>query len=82
MAQRVKDPPIVSAVQSLALLMVPGLAHGLRLWCCCGCGWGVGHIHSLDPALPWVWHRLEAAAPIRPLAWEPPYASGAALKRK
>ena len=24
----------------------------------------------------------EAVAPIRPLAWEPPYAEGAALKRK
>ena len=30
----------------------------------------------------WLWHRLAAAAPIRPLAWEPPYAAGAALKRK
>ena len=31
----------------------------------------------------WLWHRLAATAPIRPLAWEPPYASGAgaALKK-
>ena len=27
-------------------------------------------------------HRPEAAAPIRPINWEVPYAAGAALKRK
>ena len=26
----------------------------------------------------WLWRGLAAAAPIRPLAWEPPYAMGAA----
>ena len=31
-----------------------------------------------DPALPWLWLRLVATAPIRPLAWEPPYAAGVA----
>ena len=32
----------------------------------------------------WLWHRLAAAAlaPIRPLAWEHTYATGAALKRQ
>ena len=35
-----------------------------------------------DPALLWLWCRLTAVAPIRPLAWEPPYAVGAALKIK
>ena len=35
-----------------------------------------------DPALLWLWCRPAAAAPICPLAWEPPYAVGAALKRK
>ena len=34
-----------------------------------------------DLALLWLWCRLEATAPIRPLAWEPPYASGVALKK-
>ena len=29
-------------------------------------------------ALLWLWRRLVAIAPIRPLAWEPPYAAGAA----
>ena len=42
----------------------------------------VGRRHGLDPALLWLWYRLVATAPIRPLAWEPPYAVGAALKRK
>ena len=36
------------------------------------CGW--------YPALLWLWCRLAAIALIRPLAWEPPYAAGAALK--
>ena len=28
----------------------------------------------------WLWHRPAVMAPIRPLAWEPPYAAGVALK--
>ena len=35
-----------------------------------------------DPALLWLWCRLEATAQIRPLAREPPYAADAALKSK
>ena len=34
-----------------------------------------------DLASWWLWHRLAAVAPIRPLAWGPPYAMGADLKR-
>ena len=30
----------------------------------------------------WLWHRPAAAALIRPLAWERPYVTGAALKKK
>ena len=30
----------------------------------------------------WLWRRLAAVAPIHPLAWEPPYALGATLKKK
>ena len=30
----------------------------------------------------WLWYRPAAIAPIQPLAWELPYAAGAALKRK
>jgi len=43
---------------------------------------GVGCRLGLDLALLWLWHRLAAAAPIGPLAWEHPYAAGAALKKK
>ena len=31
-----------------------------------------------DPALLWLWRRPAATTPIQPLAWEPPYAAGAA----
>ena len=37
---------------------------------------------SSDPVLLWLWCRPAAAAAIRPLAWEPPYAESAALKRQ
>ena len=40
---------------------------------------GVRRKRGLDPTLLWLWCRLEARVPIRPLAWEPPYAVGAAL---
>ena len=36
----------------------------------------VGHRHGSDPAFLWLCHRLAAVMPIRPLAWEPPYAWG------
>ena len=43
---------------------------------------GVGHRHSSDPKLPWLWCRPVATALIQPLAWEPAYAVGVALKRQ
>ena len=43
---------------------------------------GVGHRQGLDPALLWLWHKPAAIVPIRPLAWEPPYATDVALKRQ
>ena len=39
---------------------------------------GVGHSHSLDPELLWLWCRSATTALLRPLAWEPPYAVGVA----
>ena len=42
---------------------------------------GVGCRCSSDPALLWLWCRPAATAPIRPPAWEPPYALGAALEK-
>ena len=43
---------------------------------------GEGPRRGLDPALLWLWHRLVATALFGPLAWEPPYAVGVALKRQ
>ena len=43
---------------------------------------GVGRRCGSDPALLWLWRRLAAVALIGPLAWEPPYAVGAAVKSK
>ena len=34
-----------------------------------------------DVVLLWLWHRLVAVVPIRPLAWEPSYAAGTDLKK-
>ena len=64
---RVKGP-------SLASLSELRILHCHELWCRSRSG--------SDPMLLWLWCRLAAAAPIRSLAWEPPYATGAALKSK
>ena len=61
-------------VQSLASLS------GLRIWHFCELC--VGHRCGSDPALLWLWCWPAAVAPIRPLAWEPPYATDAALKKQ
>ena len=42
---------------------------------------GVGHRHGSDPVLLWLWCKPVAIALIRPLALEPPYASGAAQEK-
>ena len=60
---------------------IPGLAQWFKdptLPMSCG----VDRIHGLDPAFLWLWCSPAATAPIRRLAWEPPYAKGAALKYK
>ena len=43
---------------------------------------GEGHRRGSDLVLLWLWPRLAATARIRPLAWEPPYAVGVALKEQ
>jgi len=55
---------------------IPGLAQwvkrsGVAVSCDIGCRRGS------DPVLLWLWCRLAATGPIGPLAWEPPYATGA-----
>ena len=42
----------------------------------------IGCRRSSDLALLWLWHRPAGAVLIGPLAWELPYASGVAIKRK
>ena len=42
---------------------------------------GVGRRCGLDLVLLWLWCRLAATALIRPLAWEPPHATGGALEK-
>ena len=39
---------------------------------------GLRHRRGVDPVL--LWHRPAAVAPVGPLAWEPLYATGVALK--
>ena len=59
-----------------------GLIPGLTQWVkdlALNCG--VGHRCGSDAALLWLWCRLAAVAPIRPLARVPPYGAGVASKR-
>ena len=43
---------------------------------------GIGHRCSLDSVWLWLWYRPAAMIAIQALAWELPYAAGAALKSK
>ena len=61
-------------VPSLALLS------GLRI--VIAVNYGVACRRGSDPALLWLWRRPVATALNQPLAWEPPYAAGEALKKK
>ena len=61
-------------VRSLALLSGSVNWHCHELW--------IGHGCGSDPELLWLWCKPTAKALIRPLAWELPYASGVALKKK
>ena len=62
------------AVRSLPLLS------RLKEIQCCHELWCRSQTHGLDPALLWLWLRLEATALITPLAWRPPCAEDAAKK--
>ena len=42
----------------------------------------VGHRRGLNLVLLWLWRRSGATALIWPVAWEPAYAVGVALKRQ
>ena len=60
-------------VRSLPLLI------GLTIRRCVSCG--VGCRCGLDLKWLWLWYRQASTALIQPLAWEPPYTEGVALKR-
>ena len=55
------------------------LLSGLRICVAVSCG--RGQRHGLDPMLLWLCCRPADTAPIWPLAWELPYAKGAAIKK-
>ena len=57
---------------------IPRLAQWVKDPVAVSCG--VGCRHGSDPTLLWLWRRPIATTPIRPLAWEPPHAVGAALE--
>ena len=59
-------------VQSLASLSELRIQHCYELQC--------GQRRGSDPVLLWLWCRPAAAAPIQPLAWKHPYATGVDLK--
>ena len=66
---------------SMRMGSIPGLAQWVKnlvLPMSCGVGCTLGS----DLVLLWLWRRLAATAPLPPLAWEPPYVAGVALKRK
>ena len=57
--------------------LIPGFAQWVKDLSC-----GIGGRCGSDLVPLWLWCRPAATAPIGPLAWEPPYAAGGALKKK
>ena len=58
---------------------IPGVAQWVKIRRCPERG--VGRRHGSGPKWLWLWSRPAATSLILPLAWEPPYPMGAALKR-
>ena len=58
--------------------LIPGsVGWGSSLAVSCGVVCRLGS----DPELLWLWRRPVATAPLQPLAWEPPYATGMVLEK-
>ena len=60
--------------------LFPGLAQWVKDCPALPVSHGVGRRRGSDLAWVWLWCRPVATAPIK--AWVPPYASGAALKKR
>ena len=61
---------------------IPGLAQWVKDRSSVAVSCGIGYRCGLNLALLWLWCRLAAVAPFQRLAWEPPYAADAALKKR
>ena len=69
-------------VRSLALLSGLRIQRCHELWCRSQTWLGSRVAVALAALLwLWLWHRPVATAAIQPLAWEPPYATSAALEK-
>ena len=77
MAQWLMNPTRNQEVAGL----IPGLAQWVKGSGVAVRSSGVGHRCGLDASLLWLWCRPAAVTLIHPLAWEPPYAEGAALRK-
>ena len=76
MAQQVKK--VTSYHEDAGL--IPVLVQRVKM-SCVATSCSVGPRRSWDLVLLWPWPRPTAETPVGSLAWEPPYAAGAALKR-
>ena len=72
--KRIRTVSMRMWVRSLALLSGLGIWRCCELWC--------SSQTRLGSCIAVLWRRPAATAPIIPLAWEPPYAMGPALKKK
>ena len=73
MVQRLRNPIRIREDTCLILALLTGWESRVAMSC------GVDRRQGSDPVL--LWCRPAAVALIQPLAWELPYAAGAALKK-
>ena len=75
MTQQLTNPTSIMRMWVPSLASLGGLKSSVAVSC------GVGRRYSSYSELLWLWCRPAAVALIQPLAWEPPYAAGAALEK-